>query len=62
MAQDAEGNPITVGYQGMLMFEVVAITNTGALVWQGGLDSTQTVTTPTGANAHKGKGNWPGVP
>lgn len=59
---DADGNTISVGYKGMLMFEVVAITNNGTLVWEGGLNGDQTVTTPDGSNAHKGQPNWPGVP
>lgn len=60
--QDADGNTIAVGYQGMLMYKVVAVLANGNLVWEGGLDSTSTVTTQSGANAHKGQGNWPGVP
>lgn len=59
---DADGQAIAVGYKGMLMYEVVSILTNGNLVWQGGLDNTSTVVTQSGANAHKGQGNWPGVP
>ena len=59
--QDADGNTIAVGYEGMLMFKVVAINSSG-VTWQGGINGTQQVITPDGSNAHKGKGNWPAVP
>ena len=60
--QDADGQNIAVGYKGMLMFEVVNILTGGIIVWQGGLNNSQVVTTGDGTNAHKGQGNWPGVP
>jgi len=59
--QDADGQTIGVGYKGMLMFEVTNILTNGALVWQGGLDGTQTIIT-SGTNSHKGQSNWPAVP
>ena len=59
--EDADGQAISVGYKGMLMFEVVAINSSG-IMWQGGIDGTQVIVTKDGGNAHKGKGNWPGVP
>ena len=62
MIEDADGNQITVGYEGMLMFKVTNILNNGTLIWQGGLNDSQTVTTLDGTNAHKGQTNWPGVP
>lgn len=60
--QDADGNTISVGYEGMLMFKVVNILANGTIIWEGGLNSSQVVSTGDGSNAHKGQGNWPGVP
>lgn len=59
---DSDGQTIQVGYKGMLMFEVVSILTNGTIIWQGGLNSSQIVSTGDGENAHKGQGNWPGVP
>ena len=60
---DQEGNPVTVGYKGMLMVEVVNISSSGVVTWQGGY-SGNTFNTPGGftVDSHKGQNNWPGVP
>ena len=57
---DQEGKPITVGYKGMVMAQVVAVLSNGTIIWQGAF-SGQNFVTP-GVDSHQGKPNWPGVP